>query len=131
MNRTQALSTSQRRSQFTRLWRSTLSVTEEDKLLRIAPPLQTVLDLADTFQRLAQTHLRNRTSQDGLFQKLAESVRKEGDQIEIKLMTPDLPLEDKPTQRIEPARRLTSDQATVNKQISLERSRTKCKEGVA
>ena len=103
-------------------------VREEDKQLKIRHQLQTVLVLADMFQRLVLIHHRNRTTQDGPYLKLVELLMIENVPIEIKLTIQDQLLAHKLIQRIELDKKHILDQVIVLRQISLEHSRTKCRE---
>ena len=131
LNRTQDHNTLQKKSQFTRILKNIPLVQEEVKLLKIKLQRPIVLDLADTSQKLVPTHLKRKTSQDGLFQKLEELPMKEGDQIEIKPTIQDQHLEVKLIQRIELVRKLILVQAIVLKLTNLALSKIKCKEGLA
>tara|TARA_B110000285_G_scaffold162655_1_gene181622 strand:+ start:741 stop:1064 length:324 start_codon:yes stop_codon:yes gene_type:complete len=89
------------KNQFTIRVKSLLLDGEEVKLSKIKPRPLVVLDLEDTFLRLAQSHQTNRTSLDGLYLKLVGHRMRDFDQIEIKHMTPDQLSVSKVTPKIE------------------------------
>ena len=94
-------STSQKRNQFITQVRSLLSDGEEDKLSKIKPPPPAVLAQEDTSLKHAQSHQTNRTSLDGLYQKLVDHRMRDFAQIEIRLTTPDQHSVSKVTPKIE------------------------------
>ena len=89
------------KNQFTIRVKSLLLDGEEVKLSKIKPRPLVVLDLEDTFLRLAQSHQTNRTSLDGLYLKLVGHRMRDFDQIEIKHTTPDQHSVSKVTPKIE------------------------------
>jgi hypothetical protein len=56
--------------------------------------------LVDMYQRLVPIPQQNKTSQDGLYQKLEDPIMTQRNLTEIKLMTPDHPLVNNATQKI-------------------------------
>jgi hypothetical protein len=105
-----------------------LSVTEEDKLLKIKLQLQIVLVPADMYLKHAQIHLKNRTSPDGPCQKPEEQEMIGSVQIEIKPTILDLLLAVKLIQRIEQDKKHILVQAIEPRLTNLEHLKTKCKE---
>ena len=95
------LSTYHMKNQFTIRVKSLLLDGEEVKLSKIKPRPLVVLDLEDTFLRLAQSHQTNRTSLDGLYLKLVGHRMRDFDQTEIKHTIPDQHLVSKVTPKIE------------------------------
>jgi len=66
--------------------------------------------LADMYQKLVLILPPNKIFQDGLCQKLADLIMKQRSQIVIKLMTPDLPLGNNLTPKIDQLAKLISAQ---------------------
>lgn len=93
-------------------------VIEEDRLLRIRHRRPEVLDQVDMFQRHAQSPQTNKTSQDGLYQRLEDPDKIDYVQIETRLMIPGLPLEINNTLKIELAPKLISVPVVEHKRPS-------------
>ena len=124
----QVHNTFQEKNQFTNNPKSSHLAIEEDRLLRIRHRRPEVLDQVDMFQRHAQSPQTNKTSQDGLYQKLEDPDKIDYVQIETRLMIPGLPLEINNTLKIELAPKLISVPVVEHKRPSQEHSKTKCKE---
>ena len=105
--------TSQKKNLCITLQRNLHSDSEEDKLWRIQPQLQEVLDQVDMSLRLVQCHQRNKTSLDGPYQKQEEqqSVNAKP-QIEIRPMIQDQLCNNNAIQRIKQHQELILDRQT-------------------
>ena len=128
LNRIQDLNTCLKKNLYTNMQKNILSVTEEDKLLKIKLLLQIVQVQADMYLKHAQIHLKNRTSPDGPCQKPEEQEMIESVQIEIKPTILDLLLAAKLIQRIEQDKKHILVQAIEPRLTNLEHLKTKCKE---
>ena len=80
------------------------------------------------FQSHVLTHLRNRISHDGLFQRLEDQpLKTKNNQTEIKLMTPVQHFNNNVIQKIKQLRELISVPVIEGIQINWDYSRTRCR----
>lgn len=93
--------------------------------------LQQVLDQEGTCLKQAPSLPATRTFQDGHCQRPAEQQRREESPIEIKLMTQDQRLGHKLIQKISLVQNAILVQATDFRETKPERSKIRCKEGLA